>query len=299
MSVTNTASIVYQAAYRALAATAGQSLRMFPLPADCPIQFAAYGFEQAFEMSALTFPPAAKNTPSNATSGGNPVFSGLADANAILTTLSNPSFAGGYNVKFSARFNIVPASWDDFKMMTYTYPGIPGPIGGASRNVGIPNGNFLVRIHYDYFVVDPANIISAVVAGTPGNATSVTDSGGTLVKCVYQKADIPSVRKSQFFPLISGAYNYNLPTLSIIPAGGATVGSLTYYETLPTLAQYEAWIAKATSAGWAATAWNGQSGTGSGDAGDATVGQMVAEDSSLATYAGNIVARATIYILAR
>ena len=289
-----TASILYRAQANTAALPAGQPLRMFPLPADCPIQFAAYGFEQAFEMAAPNFPPAPKNTPSN--SGA---FAGLLDASAILTMLSAPSFAGGYNVKSSARFNVVPASWDDFKMMTYTYPGIPGPVGGASRNIGQPAGNFLVRIHYDYFVVDPANVISTVVAGTPGTATSLLDSGGSAVNCVYQKADIPTVRKSIFYPKISGSYNYNLPTQSIIQAGGATFGALTYYETLPTLAQYEAWVTRATSAGWEAIVWNGAAGSGSGQAGDANVGQIVAEDSSLATYAGNIVSRSTLYILAR
>ena len=289
-----TPSVLYRAKSNTAAVVSGQSLRMFPLPADCPIQFAAYGFEQGFEQAAASFPPAPKNTPSN--SGA---FAGLLDASAILTQLSPPSFQGGLNVKYSGRFNVVPASWDDFKMMTYTYPGIPGPVGGASRNVGSPNGNFLVRIHYDYFVIDPQNIISTVVAETPGTATSLLDSGGSPVNCVYQKADIPAIRKALFYPKISGSYNYNLPTLSIIAAGGSTFGSLTYYETLPTLAQYEAWVARATSAAWESTAWNGQAGTGSGQAGDANVGQMVAEDSSLATYAGNIEARMTLYILAR
>ena len=294
MSITQTPSVVYRASSNTAAVVSGQSLRMFPLPADCPIQFAAYGFEQGFEQAAANFPPAPKNTPSN--SGA---FAGLLDASAILTNLSTPSFQGGLNVKFTGRFNVVPASWDDYKMMAYTYPGIPGPIGGASRNVGSPTGNFLVRIHYDYFVVDPQNIISTVIAGTPGTATSLKDSGGSAVNCVYYKGDIPTIRKALFFPLISGSYNYNLPTLSIVPAGGATVGALTYFETLPTLAQYEAWVSRATAAGWSSTIWTGAAGSGSGAAGDATVGQYAAEDSSLATHAGNIVSRATLYILAR
>ncbi len=294
MSTSQTASVLYRASSNTAAVAAGQSLRVFPLPGDCPIQFAAYGFEQAFEQAAGSFPPAPKNTPSN--SGA---FAGLLDASAILTNLSAPSFAGGFNVKFSARFNVVPASWDDFKMMAFTYPGFPGAIGGSSRDVGFPPGNFLVRIRYDYFVVDPANIISTVIAGTPGTATSLLDSGGSAVNCVYQKADIPTVRKSLFFPKVSGSYDLSLPTLSLVVAGGVTLGSLTYFETLPTVTEYKAWITRATAAGWASLIWNGTHGSGSGQSGDANVGQYVAEDSSLADYAGNIVARATLYVLAR
>jgi hypothetical protein len=294
MSLTATPSIVYRSQNNAAAVASGQPLRMFPLPPDCPIQFAAYAFEQQFEQSAASFPPAPKNTPSN--SGA---FAGLLDGSAILTALSNPTIKGGLNVGFSGRFNVVPASWDDFKMMAYTYPGFPGVIGGDSRNVGFPNGTFLVRVHYDYFVVDPGNIISSVVARTPGVATTLKDSGGASVNCVYQKADIPSIRKSIFVPLVSGVYDFNVPVLSLVPAGGLTVGSVSYLETLPTVTQYKAWISRATAAGWGATIWNGAAGSGSGQAGDANVGQFIAEDSSLSTYAGNIVSRATMYILAR
>jgi hypothetical protein len=294
MSATQTAVVLYRAQSNTAAVAAGQPLRMFPLPSDCPIQFAAYGFDQAFEIATPNFPPAPKNTPSN--SGA---FAGILDGSAILTKLSAPSFSGGLNVKFNASFNIVPASWDDYKMMTYTYPGFPGPIGGSARDVGFPPGNFLVRVHYDYFVVDPQNIISTVIAGTPGTATSLKDSGGSAVNCVYQKGDIPTVRKSLFFSEVSGSYDFSLPTLSLVVAGGATVGSLLYFETLPTVTQYKAWVTKAAAASWASLVWNGQAGTGSGQAGDANVGQLVAEDSSLAGYAGNIVSRATLYILAR
>ena len=294
MSITTTPAVVYCARSNVAAVAMGQSLRRFPLPEDCPIQFAAYGFEQAFEQAAANFPPAPKNTPSN--SGA---FAGLLDGSAILTKLSTPSFKGGLNVNFTGQFNVVPASWDDFKMMAYTYPGFPGFIGQDSRNVGFPNGTFLVRVHYDYFVVDPANIISTVAAGTPGTATSLKDSGGNAVNCVYQKADIPAVLKALFFPLVSGSYDYTVPALSLVPSGGLTVGSLYYFETLPTSTQYKAWMTKATAAAWASTIWNGQPGIGSGQAGNANVGQFVAEDSSLATYAGNIVSRATIYTLAR
>src|ERR1017187_5675002 len=104
----NTPSVIYESIKRTLAVASGPPRRSFPLPTSCPIQFAAYAFDQEFEMLLANFPPAQKNTPSSAVVGAVPVFAGLQDSNAILTKLSQPSPTGGGKGKFAGSFARVP-----------------------------------------------------------------------------------------------------------------------------------------------------------------------------------------------
>lgn len=281
-----TPSILYQSGNHTVAKASGQPRLKFPLPPESAIQFAALAFDQDFEQRLDYYPPAAKNTPSN-----NSAF-GLNNANAILTALSQPQNTGGADGKFSATFNVVPASWDDYKILPYSFPGFPGTIGqNSARNIF--TDKVVTRMHYDYFVLDPANVISTVASGTPGTATSLLDSGGNAVNCVYKLGDIPSIAKSIFCVALGGTPNYSIRTNILAPSGGVVVGETTWYQTQPTNTVYQSWMSNAASNGWGSTVWPGNNNTAG------SYGQLVAEDSSIVPFAGNIVARMTMYVLAK
>lgn len=272
--------------YRALAGTnaapSGKPRRRYPLPPSCPIQHAAYAFDQDFQMLLSSFPPAAKNTISSASSGAT---FGLADANAILTSLSQPSDTGAGQGIFTGSFARVPASWDDFQTQLVNYPGWLNTIASGKWRDLKPT-NVTVRLRRDYFVVDP----DAVVSGG-----SVTDSGGSAITCYTSKGKIPIVRRTPWLSTYGGTAVVNAEAKSLVVAAG--VGG--YLKTLPTTEQYIAWCAIATtfmagSVVWDAThppLWDGASTS------DVTSGQFVLENSRLEDYEGNIVCRVTAYAL--
>lgn len=234
--------------------------------------------EQDFEMVLANFPPTQKNKPSNDAAFN---LGAVGDANAILTSYAQPATTGGYMGQFSATFNIVPASWDDFQPMPFTFPGFPGFIGANdTRDIFTDIGR--TRVRYDYFVVDP-----------DGLAAGVKDSAGADISVVDTLADIPLVGKSNFVVVFGGSPMPSNRTNSIVPVGGKAVGDLFYYQTLPSLATYQAWAAAAVANGWTGTVWDGAS-----DA-PGTVSQIVAEDSQIQSFAGNIIARVTKYILVK
>ena len=279
----------------------GFSRQKYILPDNCPnaVREAATCFDQGFEQLLTSYPAAARNTPSN-----NSAF-GLSNANAILTQLSQPAPTLAGMGQFIGTFAVVPATWDEFKMMPYIYPGFPGVIGSGSRDVGNPSGAFQVRVRHEYFVVDEGNILGGTPTsgGGTANAATLTDSGGTAVKTVYSFSDIPVIKKAIWQTVVSGTAHPELPTMSIVPAAGVTLGTLTYYPTLPTQEVYKSWILNARSAGsftganpWTSGAWDGST---SETAASTTTTQFVAEDCTFLPYAGNIVCRLTPYILAK
>ena len=180
---TNTAAVLYESRLATTAIASGPPRRRYPLQQDCPIQFAAYAFDQEFEMLLANFPPAPKNTPSNATSGGNPVFAGLLDANCILTKLSQPKPTGGGKGTFTASFVKVPASWDDFQTQNITFPGIRDTYG--TQTARDPKTlNITVRMHYDYFVLDPDGVLTSA---------GVVDSAGSAIQRVTSIGNIANI----------------------------------------------------------------------------------------------------------
>lgn len=269
-----TPAILYQAALRTNPAPANKPQRKYPLPQQSPIQFAAYAFDQQFEQLLSSFPPAPKNTPSNA--GPFP----LGDANAILTGFSQPATSGAGMGKYTATFHIVPASWDDYSELDFTFPGFPGLLGTADARDPfcdvVP-----VRMRYDYFVVDPDNVL---------NGLAIKDSGGAAINIVASRSLIPILPKSFFFLIGNPTLRYN----SITPAGGITVGSNVYGETVPNLATYKSFIANALANNWTSDIWNGVDNSQA-----AMAGQFVAADSKTDDYAGNIIQRVTRYVLFR
>jgi hypothetical protein len=250
----------------------------------------------------VSFPPAQKNTPST-----NAAFKSLGDANAILTSYSPASTTGAGMGKFSARFNIVPASWTQEAQIVYSFPSFPGYLAdGTSRDMITLAVS--VRVQYDYFVVDPSAILGA----------NIKDSGGNLIQRVNRRLDIPIINKSQFYWVVNGIPDFSKVTLAIIPAAGREVqigwteqssttpdGITTtrliplfqlYLPTLPTLEVYEKWITNAAKNGWSSTVWDGKTME---DAGSTTTGQIVAEDSKNSIFAGNIIERASQFVLVK
>lgn len=295
MSFTAPNYVPYRSAAQTDARPAQTPKRKYPLPAECPNQFAAYAFDQDFESLTANFPPAPRNTKSTDSAFGN-----LGDANAILTSLSEPSPTAAGLGKFSGAFHLVPQSWDDFKLMTFAFPGFPGLIGGASTR-DVFTDNVLVRLHYDYFVVDKANILGGnpTSGGAPVAAATVQDSGGTLASTVYSLAEIPLVLKTNFVTVLTGVAQASVRINSLVKQGGDNIGGVPYLETLPDREYYQKWIANAVANKWASTAWDGVTGLGYTTGTASTVGQFVIQESTLQPYAGNIIARVTTYALAK
>lgn len=266
----------------------GQPRPKFLLNKKCPIQFQAYSFDQEFAQRIDLYPPAPKNTPAS-----NTAF-GLGDANALLCALSQPKDKGAALGEFTGTFSRVPASWQDFMELPITFASFPGFAGAGPNNVGRDAFTDVVRarIVHDYFVLDPANVISACSPGTPATA-GVVDSGGGAVTCVYQEADIPIIRRHWIYLVISGAVQLTLRVPYITPIGGTLVNGIAYFQTLPSRANYQAWIANALANGWNSTVWDGSTDAAS------TIGQIIPQDSKTADYSGNILERTTMYIQAK
>ena len=268
-------------------APSGPPRRRFPLPAHCPIQFAAYAFDQEFEMVLASFPPAPKNTQSSAASGAT---FGLSDHDAILTSLSQPSDSGGGLGKFTGSFARVPATWDDFQTKTVSFPAWlnHGQAGAATTNYPQrpqKNVDVTIRTRYEYFVIDPDSVLSGV---------GVLDSGGNAITLVASKGAIPILYRHPFRAVYSGTPNPFTDTNQLVPASGLLLGTF-YLPTLPTLEAYTAWcaVAAAITGTWDQSnppLWDG-SNTGT------TFGQYRLTDSRLQDYEGNIVCRLTEYVM--
>lgn len=269
----------------------------FPLPPESGlVQFAALAFDQDFEQQIDQFPPAPKNTPAVSTPFSLGNATNLGNANAILTSYSQPQIMGGGIGKYAGTFNLVPASWDDFsKVQPYTFPGFPGIIGQTGSR-DIFTNEVTVRIRSDYFVLDPNGVLNAGTpigpTAAPANGT-VNDSAGNPVQIVGSLGAIPIFAKSIFVVALAGTPDFTNYTMSIVPAGGKVVGSQTYYQTLPQLATYQTFISNAKANAWASTAWNGTTDTAG------TIGQLISRESQIIPYAGNIFARQTMYVLAK
>jgi hypothetical protein len=60
---------------------------------------------------------------------------------------------------------------------------------------------------------------------------------------------------------------------------------------MPIISAFQGFIGNAVANGWNSSVWGGSSNT------IGTVGQLVMEDSTLEPYAGQIVARVSMYVL--
>jgi hypothetical protein len=262
-------------------------LKFDKLPESCPILRQAYRFDQELSIAAAGFPPAPNNTPSTNAAFGIPVFTppsaGQTSAHAILTSVTQPADKGAALLEYTGSFSLVPASWDDFQTQVVNFPGWLNVIGNNFRDPKPTEVN--VRLHYDYFVIDPALL-----------TTGVRDSGGTNIVKVAAKGAIPILRRTPWLATYGGAVLANDEAKSLVP----TAGVMGYLPTLPTIEQYRLWCGVATAflagaVAWDEThppLWNGASSA------DVLSGQFRLANSRLIDYAGNIVARVTTYALA-
>ena len=286
-----TPAVLYRASTRAVAIPGNFPVPSYPLPDSCPIRMDAPQFDVSYQQAMQYFPPAPFNTPSS------DAALSLGNANAILTQLTNQEFIAGGDIRFNATFNIVPASYDDFtKSIAFSFPGSPGLIGGGGRNTfteTVP-----LRQLREFFVLDPDNILSsAAPGGGPVNALSLLDSSGAPVKCVATLGDIPFIPKTQIVQAPSGVPEVHLFSQVVVQAGGVVIGNTGWYETLPTREAYYNLAVNAAAEQWNSVVWGGTNTIPTGISNPQA--QLVALDSQIEPYAGNIVCRVTGYILAK
>ena len=261
----------------------GIGRRKFPLPKQAPLYLESYAFD--VEMACVVngvFPPAAKNLPSN-NAVFNPVAGySLSDANAILTDFSQPSDMGAGMGKFTATFNRVPASWDDYtENFAFNFPGAHGIIPTAWYQ---ETKVVASRVRYDYYLIDPGNLAGGVL-DSGGTALGALDAAGS--NRLSSASKIPVIKKFRSSGVANPTFSDNLLT----NIGGTNENAVFWLQTLPAVEQWTAWKANATASGWASTVWNGVTNAAGTD------GQIVAEDSRNSVFAGNIIQRATRYIL--
>ena len=314
----------YQSSLSANALPAGDVQVKYPLPIDCPIRLAAYALDQEFEMALAGFPPAQLNVPAS-----NAAFNFInPDGNAILTNYSQPSNSGARRGKFKATFTRVPASWDDFDTQAWTPPGWYGTPAGAttytSRNPY--SETVTVRLHYDYFIVDPQGIIAGLaspIQDSGGNnivLAAATDSllnGNTAAKYVTSASAIPYISRTYFCNTLENTGETPTPIFSshtsdLSPQGGYEALNAFYLETFPNVQVYQQWcnnvLARLAVGGnpWAAPnlVWDGGKRTNTGipqtpylDQTHTLITQIILKDSVLKPYAGNIWSRMTTYAL--
>jgi hypothetical protein len=252
----------------------------------------AEAFDQDFECSLVGFPGADPNTPSSAApfklpTAINPAAL-AAGSKALLVSWTQPTTTGSLMGKFTARFAIVPASWDDFsQLVNFSFPGWLGALGTSTIRQSKP-AEVIARLHRDYFVVDP-----------DGLAAGIKDSNGAVITSVTSMGLIPRNGRQFFWNTLPGGTSLQ-PEGVWAPSLVLAAGYLGYLPTIPTTECYQSWITNAApylgptpSNTWSEInpkKWDGATN-------DTTAGQFIYKDSWLEIYAGNIMARVTGWLL--
>ena len=258
-----TPSILYRSSTQADILLSGQPRPKWTLPQQCPIRLKAYSLDVSYSTrftSIGTGGPFSINTPASAL--------GMADALAIVAGYSQPQGIGADLGSGNITLAAVPETWDDFRWVPQTFPSFYGgnPIFSPTTYPQYPPNQpprailtdiVPVRFRYEYYVVDPAHIISTVVSGTPGTATNLKDTSGAAVKVVYKAGDTPTTRRASFGVNWPGG---NTRDNALSNFGGY----LTNLQTSPTKEEYQAMMSNALASAWAADLWDGTTGiTGS------------------------------------
>jgi hypothetical protein len=260
-----------------------------------PIPSAAdgYVFTQDF-CQLLTNWSAATYGTAHPSSGKTPDYSEW-----ILINEGPRQDVGGGVIRWTRTYAKLPASYDDWESLSYTFIGsAPGAFGAiTSAQVGRLRFSEIVtaRVKHDFFIVpstftDPITG-TAVAATVPGDIPVIR----ALAYCIQFKYGSPQVQY--------GGYWYRQDYVCDAAVESTPGGQL--YVTTPTATEYAAMIDDATANGWNATSTL-QVLAGNDpvlvDLNSTTYGgQFVAEDSKLLRYqgSGNIWERVTRYILAK
>jgi hypothetical protein len=239
------------------AAKSGAAARFFPLPnrSRAVAGDEVYGIKQRFQQDIASFDALQLNTPLDT------------DSNALLVAEGQQMDIGGNVVEWERTYMRVPATWSDYDVIQYLFPGYPGyaaPPGPGltnSRNPYSPLGGVRCRIQYDYFVFTPDTF----------PLTGVKDSAGNDITVVGIESDIPILPRQAFYQIANPTIFYDPP--SVVPAGGLFLGGLYYTESVPNRAAWDVMVAAGT--------------------------EIIATDSQIKRFAGNIWERATRYVVAQ
>ncbi len=221
---------------------------------------AEYTFTQEFMMERKSFRALPLNTPYSYGADFNPDM-----ALYVLVSEGPRQDVGGGIVKWQRTYSRVPDSHDEFESYSYPFIGFEGvwTVGNSGSTVnatGRPRSSRIVvsRVHHDYFLTGPAPAPYLSPSTIPVIAAQRYFAGAT-----------PS-------PATGIEAEYIQDAFSIFPA------------TVPSRTTYNAWTQHAIDLGFA---------SGIAPDGD-NPGQIVAEDSRLARWLGNIFLRQVRYVLA-
>ena len=232
-----------------------------PIPARTDPDILTQEFTQALEK----FQPCPLNTP-HSSANKVPDYSEY-----FLVNEGQLKSVGGGMVKWTRTYARVPDPYDEFESYAYPFIGFQGlTLSGSQWDTlitGRQRQQWVVtsRVRHEFFKVGPGG--SYPTAG-----------------------QIPIVFAQQYVVGDFAGFVGGMPVDYITDAGG--IGATNWGASVPSRTQYGAWMAAAKSRGWASDVAVIYNGTGIG-------GQIVAEDSRLTRWRGNVWLRQVRFLLAQ
>jgi hypothetical protein len=253
-----------------------------------------YVLEQDFWIHEKYFAPLALNTPHESTNGDP----SLSYGNYVLVKESPTTKVGNGIVSWTRTYAALPASRNDTTTIAYTFIGFLGVlvpttyVGNPTIPPGRPQFTKVVkcRVQNDYFITlnnVPSQLASTLGAGSVATATQpITALSGTVL--LNDASKIPQIPKQAYYlgqgywsagptwtPLFSDpvqAQAHGMSLGAIWDISGALGISGIGVNPQPTRTQYNVWVSNAT--------------------------EIVAEDSQIMRWMGNIYVRQTKYVVA-
>ena len=253
----------------------------------------AYVLEQDFWIHENYFQSLPLNTPHESVNGDP----GISYPSYVLVKEGPTSKVGNGIVSWTRTYAALPASRDDWSRIAYTFIGFVGVLTPSAFTpgavIGRPRTTAVVecRIQNDYFITlnnVPKSVASTVGSGSVASSVQpITQLSG--VALLNDPSAIPSVPKqsyiqaqgtwsgSTFVPFYTDPVEqvlHGLPLGGIWDTSGGNfpISGVTLVP-IPSRTQYDAWVAA------------GQ--------------EIVAEDSTVARWMGNIYVRQTKYVVAK